>query len=825
MFSIIIVNYNTLELTKNCIISVLKHCSERMFEIILVDNNSCDGSVEYFKDKFINKVKIISNKTNVGFGCANNQASKIATGKYLFFLNSDTIVSDNILEKIDELFIFNEGVGIVLPKLILEDGSEQAHAYGDFPNIFSLISNKFKVGKRECRNGYFETDWVTGAALVIRKSIFDMVGGFDEKFFMYFEDIDLCKKVNVAGFVSVVLPSVHLIHLGGGSSKIFSLKKELYYVSQDYYFRKHLGVVQLYIMKLLRCPIRLFIKIHNKVVSSSHAGVKLTAMSMLSLFLLLTFLSLPFSSSLLVSLVNWFYYLFFGIVYFIFMHLRLRRRYVKILLFALLLISVTLSLVGLDIYLGGSYNRLTSVFYWPNPFASFLLLTTPIGLYFLFVSTDFFRKILFALLSGINITALILTGSRGAFLCGGIVCLFLFVIKKVNLKNIYFSLVLVTLSIGIFFSVIDFMKGSKASFIEREESSIGVGDVSANIRLDYWNGAVDIIANYPLFGSGLGTFSLAYPEYQVNPLSSGKYAHNWYLELLSEVGVVNFVFFALFLLYMLYYGFLLSRKDDLCLVIYLCVLAFLMHNFIDIGSHYQVNNFIFWIYLGLLSNAVFVEVDTEDTNINIINIGKFYLLVGLCLFLVVGVVITMSYYNFNIGVAHKHQGDYVQSEIYLERAVKVNILSVKYLRELAIIKYTLGLQMDDQNMRSMKLAESRSIANYLIQHDEGDSLNYELSGKLFETDGNTLKAENEFKRAISLDKYRPRYYINLINLLIGQERILEANEYIEKVLNYYPDEVVNRKELLIMDDQIVTSGIKNEINYLLWLKQILLNRK
>lgn len=255
-FSIIIVNYNTEKLTRNCLDSVFLNCDKTDFEIIVVDNDSSDGSARMLESEFGDRIKIIKNKINQGFGPANNQGAQIAQGEYLFFLNSDTFVKNNILKPLKDVLDSDNKIGIISPKLISEDGQEQERAYGEFPNLLSVILEKFEKPPI-IKKDLFETDWVSGAALITRKDIFEKIGGFDEDFFMYFEDIDLCKRVKDAGFKIAVYPGVSVTHLCGQSIKKSSERKKYYYKSQDYFYKKHYSLLQMYLMKVIRWPYRL----------------------------------------------------------------------------------------------------------------------------------------------------------------------------------------------------------------------------------------------------------------------------------------------------------------------------------------------------------------------------------------------------------------------------------------------------------------------------------------------------------------------------------------------------------------------------------------
>jgi GT2 family glycosyltransferase len=232
-FSIIIVSYNTKELTAACLDSVFSNLRGD-FEVIVVDNHSIDGSVDFLKKNFDSKIKIIANPENSGFGQANNLAAAGASGKYLFFLNSDTLVKENILPALSVCFD-DLAVGIAAPLLISDSGEEQEYASGEFPRFLNLLAGKIGIKKSG------DLEWASGAALIIRREVFDQVDGFDKNYFMYFEDIDLCWAVKKAGYQIKSVPETKVIHLGGKSLALAGERKKIYYRSQDYFYRKHYG--------------------------------------------------------------------------------------------------------------------------------------------------------------------------------------------------------------------------------------------------------------------------------------------------------------------------------------------------------------------------------------------------------------------------------------------------------------------------------------------------------------------------------------------------------------------------------------------------------
>ena len=245
--SIIIVGFNTKCFLEKCLGSISRQRVNGDLEVIVVDNGSQDNSCEMIKNKF-SKVKLIENKENFGFGKANNQGAKIARGDYLFFLNPDTLIKDNIFPKIIEVFKNDPQVGIVSPLLVLENGEIQPWAYGQEENLPQLIKRKIKKDLNKT------IDWVSGAAFVTRADIFRKIGGFDENFFAYFEDRDLCLRIRKIGYKIVVLPEIKVIHFGGKSLISDKKRKKLYYQSQNYFWRKHYGFLESILMRFFRLP-------------------------------------------------------------------------------------------------------------------------------------------------------------------------------------------------------------------------------------------------------------------------------------------------------------------------------------------------------------------------------------------------------------------------------------------------------------------------------------------------------------------------------------------------------------------------------------------
>lgn len=224
--SIIIVSFNTKRLTENAINSILSEGSKISKEIIVVDNNSEDGSVEMLKgySSELKYFRIILNNGNLGFAKANNQAIKTAKGEYILLLNPDTIVKKGALGKLLEFAEKVPDAGVVGPRLLNADGTLQKSCYR-FPTVWLAIKKYWFRQK-----GNFEqfapagkvpvtVDALVGAAFLITPKAFKKVGILDERYALYFEDIDYCRRVAKSGLKVYYFPGAEIVHLVGASGK------------------------------------------------------------------------------------------------------------------------------------------------------------------------------------------------------------------------------------------------------------------------------------------------------------------------------------------------------------------------------------------------------------------------------------------------------------------------------------------------------------------------------------------------------------------------------------------------------------------------------
>jgi len=253
--SIIIVNYNVKEFLQNLLHSIDKASQNLSGEIIVVDNASDDGSVELLKSKFPS-VKLIENKTNLGFGKANNQALKIAKGKYLLLINPDAVVSEDTFTKMIKFLEEQKDVGLAGCKILNPDGSLQLACRRSFPGPWTSfckvtgLSNIFPNSKMFARynltyldeNQTYEVDAISGSFMMLKRKVYEEVGGFDEQFFMYGEDLDLCYRIQKAGYKVFYVHTTQVIHYKGESTKRSSMDEtKVFYNAMHLFVKKHLS--------------------------------------------------------------------------------------------------------------------------------------------------------------------------------------------------------------------------------------------------------------------------------------------------------------------------------------------------------------------------------------------------------------------------------------------------------------------------------------------------------------------------------------------------------------------------------------------------------
>ncbi len=251
--SIIIVNYNVKEFIQNLLHSIVKAAVGIKYEVIIIDNASNDGSVEFIKEKFPD-VKLIINSVNNGFSRANNQGLLIAEGEYLLLLNPDTLLREDTLNKMIAFFKSTPDAGLAGCKILNPDGTLQLACRRSFPGPWTSfckvtgLSSFFPKNRIFARynltyldeNQTYEVDAVSGSFMMLKKEIYKKIGGLDEQFFMYGEDLDLCYRIQKAGYKVFYVHSTQIIHYKGESTKRSGIDEtKIFYEAMNLFVKKH----------------------------------------------------------------------------------------------------------------------------------------------------------------------------------------------------------------------------------------------------------------------------------------------------------------------------------------------------------------------------------------------------------------------------------------------------------------------------------------------------------------------------------------------------------------------------------------------------------
>jgi GT2 family glycosyltransferase len=261
--SVVIVNWNVCQLLRRCLASLVQSeglptnsgsdSSVDAVEIIVVDNGSTDDSVQMVHDEFP-AVRLIENRANLGFARANNLGIAETHGRYVLLLNPDAEVASGTLATMLAFADAHPDIGLIGPQLINADGSVQS-SRRRFPTIAtavfestwlepwapSRILDRYYVRDRR-DNVTQDVDWVQGAALFVRRDVIEQVGGMDEQFFMYSEELDWCRQIKDAGWRIVYYPEAQVVHHGGKSSDQVVAARHIYFqTSKVLYFRKYHG--------------------------------------------------------------------------------------------------------------------------------------------------------------------------------------------------------------------------------------------------------------------------------------------------------------------------------------------------------------------------------------------------------------------------------------------------------------------------------------------------------------------------------------------------------------------------------------------------------
>ena len=223
--SIIIVNYHHSHMLDNCLESVYRTIEKIQFEVILVDNSSKDDGLESILKRYT-KIQFINNSKNVGFARANNQGAKIASGDFLLFINPDTIMIEDAVEAMLGYIRSDSSIGILGPKVLNPDQTTQ-FSCRKFPTVWSGLFNRYSLMTRLFPNNRYSkdylmldydhnsicsVDWVSGCCMMMSESTLKKTGGFDENYFLFIEDVDLCRVIKEQGLRVVYFPNAKIFH-------------------------------------------------------------------------------------------------------------------------------------------------------------------------------------------------------------------------------------------------------------------------------------------------------------------------------------------------------------------------------------------------------------------------------------------------------------------------------------------------------------------------------------------------------------------------------------------------------------------------------------
>lgn len=286
--SVLIVSYNTMEMTKKALSLLVASSHDIKMEVFVIDNASKDNSVEMLRNEFPN-VTLMENRKNVGFGRANNQALPLITGRYVLLLNTDAFVEADTIQKTVRYMDSSPQCGILGVKLLGRDGALQPSCRF-FPTPWNIFLKRTGLNRLFTRlqmvddmswdhETIRDCDWVPGCYYLVRKEVIDQVGLFDPRYFLYYEEIDHCYAAKKAGWVVTYYPYSSVVHIGGESAKsegniskagrqIDALNIE----SELLYFRKNLGLTGVLIHLLLNSAAGIF-QFSKDIVKLRHPAV------------------------------------------------------------------------------------------------------------------------------------------------------------------------------------------------------------------------------------------------------------------------------------------------------------------------------------------------------------------------------------------------------------------------------------------------------------------------------------------------------------------------------------------------------------------------
>ena len=258
-FSLVIVNYRSGRYLAGALESLGRAEDVRRFEVIVVNNDSDESRLLAGLQRVFS-FRLIESGENLGFGGGNNLGVQAARGTIVGFINPDTLWGEAKLEAIARLFQSDGALGARGLSLVTLSGQPERWSYGKEPTLARLLRHNLLPFLDHVLQGQADVlptvpeaaDWVSGGALFMRKEVFEMIGGYDERFFLYFEDVDLCRRVRERGYTVRHASSLPLSHYGGKSHPSSEMQKKNFFASQDRYFAKHRPPIERTVLRFCR---------------------------------------------------------------------------------------------------------------------------------------------------------------------------------------------------------------------------------------------------------------------------------------------------------------------------------------------------------------------------------------------------------------------------------------------------------------------------------------------------------------------------------------------------------------------------------------------
>lgn len=233
-----IINYNTKAYLANCLATLLSDLESfnHVFRICVLDNNSSDDLSDLRSEYGSDFVTFVNSGKNLGFGGGHNYISKLCESRVTLILNSDIFITEkNTVGRLYDRLLRSDGYSVIGPRLVLDDNSQQEFDHGELRGIMAAVKNNYGASYWKERNSETEAAWVSGAVFMCSTDVFRSVDGFDERFFLYKEEEDLCKRIREDGGRILYYPEVTVKHIG----HVVARRDEHFSNSMNYYIEKH----------------------------------------------------------------------------------------------------------------------------------------------------------------------------------------------------------------------------------------------------------------------------------------------------------------------------------------------------------------------------------------------------------------------------------------------------------------------------------------------------------------------------------------------------------------------------------------------------------